>query len=49
MRIEFLDKIHKDSHKAMKYPENRDKERKPKEGDTDDNDDVGLDTEYMDF
>lgn len=48
MRIEFLNKIHNDAHKAMKFSENKDKEKKPKVG-IDDDDDAGLDAQYMDF
>ena len=46
MRITFLNKIHNDAHKAMKYVENKDKDKKPK---ADDDDDAGLDNQYTDF
>jgi hypothetical protein len=46
MRIEFLNKIHNDAHKSMKFLENKDKEKKPR---IEEDDDAGLDTQYMDF
>jgi hypothetical protein len=47
MRIEFLNKIHNDSQKALKFPEN--KEKMLKNGDGELEEDVAMDTAYMDF
>lgn len=47
MRIEFLNKIYNDAQKALKFPEN--KEKSPKDGDGELEEDVALDTAYMDF
>jgi len=46
MRIEFLNKIHNDSQKAMKFPENKEKAIK---NDGELEEDVAMDTAYMDF
>merc|ERR1711957_441452 len=46
MRIEFLNKIHNDGISAMKFPENKQKEAK---NDGELEEDVNMDTAYMDF
>jgi hypothetical protein len=48
MRIEFLNKIHNDAQKGLKYPENKTKDKDKKQEDVDD-DDMGLDIDLMDF
>lgn len=47
MRIEFLNKIHNDSQKALKFPENKEKALKNADGELEE--DVAMDTAYMDF
>ena len=47
MRIEFLNKIHNDSQKALKFPENKEKMLKNSNGELEE--DVAMDTAYMDF
>ena len=46
MRIEFLNKIHNDGISAMKFPENKQKDPK---NDGQLEEDVNMDTAYMDF
>jgi hypothetical protein len=47
MRIEFLNKIRNDSQKALKFPENKEKALKSGNGELEE--DVNMDTAYMDF
>jgi hypothetical protein len=47
MRIEFLNKIHNDAQKGLKYPEKAKDKNKEKE-DVDD-EDLALDIDLMDF
>jgi hypothetical protein len=48
MRIEFLNKIHNDAQKGLKYAETKKDKDKNKQEDVDD-DDMGLDIDLMDF
>jgi hypothetical protein len=47
MRMEFLNKIHNDAQKGLKYPENKNKDKVKTEDIDDDDLDIGLD--MMDF
>lgn len=47
MRIEFLNKIHNDAHKALKYSEQKEEKKKKDEVEIDD--DGGMEADLMDF
>jgi hypothetical protein len=49
MRIEFLNKIHNDAQKGIRYAENKDKDKDKNKQDDLDDDDFGLDIDLMDF